>query len=297
MYIANIIVIPKKDKDPEYCSSYRPISLLGVDMKILSKILATRLEKVVANIINLDQTGFMKERLSSNNTRRLINIIQYHNYNQIPGVIVSMDAEKAFDRIELDYMFEVLERFGFQRKFIQWVKLLYKEPSASVLTNGLLSAPFRLRRGTAQGSPLSPLLFSLAIEPLAIAIRQNEKIQGTLIGTKQHKILLYADDILLTLTDPINSIPALIQCIKEFGQISGYKVNYEKSEIMPLGNLDHEEPAFVKPFRWSPKGMRYLGIKITPKTTQLYSENIITIINHIKVNILEEATNIIFGSD
>lgn len=102
-------------------------------------------------------------------------------------------------------------------------------PVASVLTNGLLSAPFKITRGTAQGSPLSPLLFSLAIEPLAIAVRQNINIRGTLIGRKQHKILLYADDILLTLTDPDKSLPALIDCIKEFGQISGYKVNFEKS--------------------------------------------------------------------
>lgn len=130
------------------------------------------------------------------------------------------------------------------------------------------------------------MLFSLAIEPLAIAVRQNINIGGTLIGAKQHKILLYADDILLTLTDPDKSIPALTDCIKEFGQISGYKVNFEKSEIMPLTNGVQVEPAYVKPFCWAPKGFKYLGIKITPRVDQLYAENINPLINHIKEKVI-----------
>lgn len=282
MYDAHIIVIPKKDKNPEQCSSYRPISLLGVDMKILSKIVANRLERVVTDIVNADQTGFIKGRTSSNNTRRLINIVHYLNSQQIPGAIVSMDAEKAFDRIEREYMLEVLRRFGFQSDFIGWIQLLYKTPMASVMTNGLISDRFELNRGTAQGSPLSPLLFSLAIEPLAIAVRQTPSIKGTVIGTTQHKILLYADDILLTVTDPIKSIPALINCVTEFGQISGYKVNFTKSEIMPLATLGDYEPNFVKPFKWAPDGLTYLGVKITPKLSQLYVENVSPLIRHIK---------------
>uniref|UniRef100_A0A3Q2D9Y0 Reverse transcriptase domain-containing protein n=1 Tax=Cyprinodon variegatus TaxID=28743 RepID=A0A3Q2D9Y0_CYPVA len=152
-------------------------------------------------------------------------------------------------------MFEVLRRFGLGENFINWVKLLYKKTTASFLTNGLLSTPFGLSRGTAQGSPLSPLLFSLAIEPLAIAIRQSNDIKGILIGKKVYKILLYADDILLTLTDPVKSIPG--------------------------------EPNFIKPFRWAPTGLKYLGIHITPRTSQLYSGNINPIITHIKDRLLK----------
>lgn len=144
MYIANITVISKKDKDPELPSSYKPTSLLGVEMKILSKVLTNRLERVVSDIVSTDQTGFIKGRLSSNNTRRLINIINHINHHKIHGAIVSMDAKKAFDRVEWGYMFEVLRTFGFKSTFIDWVKILYKMPAASVLTNGLLSESIQL---------------------------------------------------------------------------------------------------------------------------------------------------------
>lgn len=89
-----------------------------------------------------------------------------------------------------------------------------------------------------------------------------------MIGTTQHKILLYADDILLALTDPSNSIPVLISCVKEFGQISGYKVNFTKSEIMPLGFSHEYESDFVKPFHWASDGVKFWGVKITPKISQ-----------------------------
>lgn len=106
------------------------------------------------------------------------------------------------------------------------------------------------------------------------------------IGTTQHKILLYVDDILLTLTDPSKSIPALVNCVKEFGQISGYKVNFTKSEIMPLGFSYVYEPDFVKPFSWAPDGFTHLGVKITPKISQLYAENVNPMVKHIKDKML-----------
>lgn len=86
----------------------------------------------------------------------------------------------------------------------------------------------------------------------------------------------------LTLTDPSNSIPVLIKCVEEFGQISGYEVNFTKSEIMPLGFSSERDPDFVKPFHWAPEGFIYLGVKITPRISQLYAENVIPMIKYIK---------------
>lgn len=229
-----------------------------------------RLKHVIPEIIDLDQTGFLKGRQSYYNTRRLFNIICHLEHNHKPGISEAMDAEKAFNRVERSYMFDVLSKFGIGENFIKWVRLLYTSPRAAVLLNGVLSDTFVLH----QGRPLSPLLFAIVIEPLAIYIRSNPKIYGVSVGNRQQKILLHANDILLTITKQQISLPELTDLIKQFGAISGYKVNFHKLEIIMLGSLKKSEPNFIKPFKWSPSGITYLGIRITHKHSQLYDANI-----------------------
>ena len=169
-YQATISLIHKKGKDPLDAASYRPVSLLNVDTKILAKILAIRLENVLPTIIHEDQTGFIKNRQLSHNIRRLFNIIYTSNTNSLSEILLSLDAEKAFDRVEWGYLFSALSRFGFGPRYISWIRLLYASPMASVQTNKIRSEYFRLTRSTRQGCPLSPLLFALAIEPLAVSL-------------------------------------------------------------------------------------------------------------------------------
>lgn len=116
--IANITLILKKDKPPDRCGSFRPISLISVDNKLLSKLLAARLEKLLPSLINTDQTGFIQNRFSLTNMRRLLNIIQYSKQTNYRGLAVSLDAEKAFDRVEWEYLFDTLERFGLGGDFL-----------------------------------------------------------------------------------------------------------------------------------------------------------------------------------
>ena len=101
------------------------------------------------------------------------------------------------------------------------LKPLYTNPSASVLTNGHRSSVFNLGRGTRQGCPLSPLIFLLALEPLAIAIRQHKDITGIWAGDREHKLLLYADDILWLSKKPAASVPHLLTITESFSNISG----------------------------------------------------------------------------
>lgn len=283
---ANISLILKKGKQPEQCASYRPISLLNTDLKILSKILATRLEGLLPVLINEDQTGFIKGRNSSNNMRRLLNTIQKFRQLSIEGVVISLDAEKAFDRIEWPFLFYVLEKFGLGEKYINWIRLLYNNPLSSVLTNGLRSPNFCIQRGTRQGCPLSPLLFALVMEPLAEAIRKHPHIFGLPIGNKQHKITLYADDVLIFLTKPEISTSNLIDTISKFSAFSGYKINFDKSEAMPLGSLKYQPRTPCPfPFKWSPSGFVYLGIYITPDFDKMYKANFAPLLERIKMDL------------
>ena len=209
---ASIALILKPGKNPMECSSYRPISLLNADYKILAKTLATRIEAIMPNIIPPDQTGFMKNRHSFYNIRRLLNILTSPASTETPEVVVSMDAEKAFDMVEIQYLFEVLKRFQFTPKFISWISLLYTLPRASVNTNGMRSQFFTLERGTRQGCPMSPLLFALAIEPLSLALKQYNAGQGIVRYGSEHILSLYADDLLLFASNPVITIPKRISC-------------------------------------------------------------------------------------
>ena len=153
---AVISLIPKKEKNPLECGAYRPISLLNVDSKILSKMLACRLEAVLPSIVSDDQTGFIKNRHSFFNVRRLFNILYDPAPPDTPEVMLSLDAEKAFDRVEWDYLFYTLKQFGFGARFISWIMVLYSSPA--VRTNNNLSSYFPLRRGTRQGCPVAPFI-------------------------------------------------------------------------------------------------------------------------------------------
>ena len=116
-------------------SNYRPLSLLNSDYKILSKIIAQRLEKVVPKIINTDQTGFIKNRQGADNVRRLFHIIQHTKKHGHPAVIVSMDAEKAFDRIEPSFLLETMRAMNFGENFLCFIRTLFDSPRSQILLN------------------------------------------------------------------------------------------------------------------------------------------------------------------
>ena len=193
---------------------------MSCDTKILCKALAKRIETLLPSIINNDQNGFVLNRQAFHITRRLLNIL-FAKQNTKGHAILSLDAAKAFDRIEWSYLFDVLKRFGIGENYIKWIRLLYTEPMAEILTNGRCSTPFRLCRSTRQGCPMSPLLFVLAIEPLAMAVRQSAEITGITVGRREHRLALFADDIVLFLTNLDTSLVALNNILIEFGLFSG----------------------------------------------------------------------------
>lgn len=123
-------MILKKDKDPLDPSSFRPVSLVSVDFKVITKVLAMRLENILPDIIHEAQVRFVRGRSSSDNFRWLLHLIWMSREENTPVAVFSLDAEKAFDRIEWVFLILVLEAFGFGSGFINWVKMIYREPRA-----------------------------------------------------------------------------------------------------------------------------------------------------------------------
>ena len=128
-----ITLIPKPNKDTTVLDNLRPISLLNTDYKILTKVIAKRLEKVLPRIINPDQTGYIKNRYIGENVRLISDIMNYTEENNIPGIALFIDFRKAFDTIERDFINNCLEQFNFGPNIKNWVKILYNNVSSCVL--------------------------------------------------------------------------------------------------------------------------------------------------------------------
>lgn len=143
--------------------------------------------------------------------KRSEGVLLHNQRGERDTALLSLDAEKAFDRVEWNYLFNVITQFGFGDYFYRWIKLLHLNPVAQVLTNDVTSKAFNITRGCPQGSPLSPLLFIPAIEPLAI--RKNRQIQGVSVSNKENKVALFADDVMLFLKQLDTSIPVLLDLL------------------------------------------------------------------------------------
>ena len=245
---------------------------MGCDIKILCKTLFGRLDKHLPQLIIDHQQGFIQSRQGYHNIRRVLNIL-HEKYDAKDTAVLSVDASQASDRIEWGYLFEELPRFGLGKMFLKWLQPLYTNPAIEILTNNTISKPFSLQRSTRQGCPLSSLLFTLAIEPLSMAVRVHKSLSGITIGEVDHSISLYDDDIIFFLTNLKNSIPNLIRLTETFGGISGYKINNSKSVLMFLNKEERHNPIIDTPFMTTTEGFRYLAVKIPPELSEMIPTN------------------------
>ena len=162
---------------------------------ILTKTLANRLKKYLSDIIYPDQTGFVKGRYIGTNIRIAEDIILYTSQDEEPSWLLTLDFKKAFDSVFWECIIETLELFGFGDNFLTWIKAIYNETEACVTNNGHNTSWFYPTRGTRQGCCLSPFLFVIVAEVLAITVRESETIEGIKVGGRQIKISLSADDV------------------------------------------------------------------------------------------------------
>ena len=235
-------LIPKKDKDLRYLKSWRPVSLLATDYKILAKALAIRLQKVISSLVHPDQVGYIKGRYIGENIITINDLIQTSSIYQKPGILALIDFEKAFDTVEWSFLFETLETFDLGGNFATWIRLLYTNIFSCITNNGYISNYFPLSRGIRQGCPISALLFILVAEILSINVRSDASIKGITIKETEFKIAQLADDTTVFLSD-IQSLKQVITRFNKFGLISGLKVNLDKTELIPLGgyHLQHSQ--------------------------------------------------------
>ena len=126
--------------------------------------------------------------------------------------MIAIDFEKAFDTLDFQFLIRTLHKFNFGPSFIQWMRVLYKNASSCVMNNGFTTGPFLRGRGVRQGDPLSPFLFILALETLAIKIREDFSVQGLKIGEEMVKLSLFADDMTCLIKDNTSYTIVLFRC-------------------------------------------------------------------------------------
>ena len=257
-----IKLIPKKDAEPYFIKNWRPLTLLNCDYKIAAKAVANRLKKVLPDLISSDQTGFMKGRFIGENIRLIDYVIRFTKEKNIPGLLLFLDFEKAFDTIEWPFIIKSLQYFGFGPSVVNWVKCLYSNIESCFLNNGWTSNFFKIERGVRQGCPLSPYLFVLSVEVLAKAFKRNSNIRGIHVNQEEIKISQYADDTTLILNGSQASLSAALNTLDDFGEASGLKLNSKKTEAIWTGSNSGKTEILLpeRNFRWQTNKVKSLGV-------------------------------------
>ena len=257
-----------KKEERELLKNWRPISLLNVDYKIVATVMANRLRKVLPEIIHEDQTCGVPNRSIYENLFRLRDMTYNTRKNNTNMILVGLDQEKAFDRVDRTFLLRILQKMNFGPSFQKWILTLYTGAECQIINNGWLSDPIHIERGLRQGCPLSPLLYILVAETLGQAIRKEERIRGIHYpggtGTTS-KLVQYADDTTLTLNDE-ESVVKSFEIIHRFESGSGSKLNMDKTEGTYVGRQAGKTQGPV-PIKWN-KHITVLGTKIGQDLTQ-----------------------------
>jgi len=262
---ALLTLIPKKG-DMLSIENWRPISLLCTDYKIFSKALASRLTPYLSSLLKEDQCYCVPKRSIYDNISLVRDIIELCKESPKDLGLLLLDQEKAFDRVDHRYLFEVLERFGLGSTFISYIKILYNNIYSVLKINNELVAPLSINKGIRQGCPLSGLLYALSIEPLLVSLRC--RLTGVSLSQLERpiKVLAYADDVCVFVQD-INDVNIVRYCLSLFEKASSAKVNWNKTSALWLGPLCYLAPRLPAPLSWANDGVKYLGVFLGNNTT------------------------------
>ncbi|KAG0737661.1 hypothetical protein G6F57_012742 [Rhizopus arrhizus] len=271
-------LLPKKG-DVSDLKNWRPTSLINCDAKIFTRVTNLQLSNIVNKIINPSQTGFMRRRFIGDNGLLLHLIVQQARRSKHTGICLLLDQEKAYDRVNPQYLVRVLTAFGFHKSFIRCINHLFFGNMVQINVNGYFTPIIDQQRGLRQGDPLSPILFNLALEPLLLAINQDNDMIGYRYVTTgiEHrvKILAYADDICI-MVDSVPDYNRLHHHLNWYSMVSNAKFNEEKTEAFALSGYPNETwKAYLLQQKISvyytdrpSEPFRYLGYRIMFTTAQ-----------------------------
>ena len=237
-----ISLLPKDvNSDLNDLGNYRPISITSSAYKIFSRVLANRVHSVISDLIHTDQAAYVSGRKITDHIRLTDELINFTHKNRIPGILVSLDFKKAFDSISRKSILAALELFGFGSTFQGYVETMLNDSEACIKNGGWLSDWFSTTKGVRQGCVLSPLLFILVVECLALKIRSNSRISGILDGIFPTvegliRLIQFADDLTLFIKST-KCLTHALEIIDQFTLVTGLTLNRKKSKALPLGGF------------------------------------------------------------
>uniref|UniRef100_A0A671WHQ0 Reverse transcriptase domain-containing protein n=1 Tax=Sparus aurata TaxID=8175 RepID=A0A671WHQ0_SPAAU len=265
---AVLSLLPKKG-DLALLKNWRPVALLCTDYKVLSRALSNRLKDALDRIVHRNQTYCVPDRTIMDNIFLVRDVIDVCNSYNVNLGIVSLDQEKAFDRVDHSFLFYALRAFGFGDSFLEWVGLLYRGAQCMVKMGAGLGRPIPVKRGIRQGCPISGQLYSLAIEPLLCKLR--ERLSGLSmpgshsLGHPPHVVSAYADDINIFVTSQ-EDVQHLRETLDMFQNASSARVNWSKSEALLVGPWrDQVAPSLPGGLEWGREGLKVLGVYVGTK--------------------------------
>ncbi|KAJ0619222.1 putative RNA-directed DNA polymerase [Helianthus annuus] len=266
---SSFISLVPKTNNPQKINNFRPISLIGCISKVVSKILSSRLKKVMDFLISDVQTAYIEGRSILEGPLIINELISWAKSSKKKMMLFKVDFEKAFDSLSWEFLDSTLAQMGFPALWRKWVLGILKSARTSVLVNGAPTLEFETQRGVRQGDPLSPLLFILAMEALHVATKSAVEL-GIFKGittpgagpSVSH--LLYADDALFVgewSEDNFHNLARLLRC---FHLSSGLKVNFSKSKVFGVG-VGNEEVTNMASILGCERGslpFTYLGLLV-----------------------------------
>ena len=237
--ISYLRLIPKAGKDTRVIGNLRPITLSNTDHKLISKAYAKKLTKVVEDKIGAEQTAYIPGRLINDNVRAMLTTIDLANVDQlVDGVVVSLDAKKAFDSVDHQFIRRCLKAFGLEC-FVHVFDTLYRDLSSEIIINGKTISGYKILKGVKQGDALSCILFILCIEPLIRNIKHNpniEPIESALLPIRMPKAYGYADDVTVVAKRTVEGIQSIFTEYEEFSKSSGLILNADKTDLLTFNN-------------------------------------------------------------